>query len=96
MTKHDPGPWNFDGRFVGSGHSKSNICECRDHSGCWTDSVDAIANARLIAAAPELLDALQGFVSLLRAPSSPIRSRALAVEVEKGRALIAKATGEQA
>jgi len=85
-ARHDPGPWTFDGRFVGSGHAKANICECRDHSGCWTDSSEAVANARLISAAPELLDALRALLH-----SSGVDERASAQM--QSHAAINKATG---
>lgn len=55
---------------------------------------ETLANARLIAAAPELLEALE---ELLSAPQ--LRGEMafnLRLRVEKARAAIAKATGEQA
>lgn len=52
-TKHTPGPWHTDGKDVwvenGLNVDQASI----------TRRVDTEANARLIAAAPELLDALQ-------------------------------------
>lgn len=63
--KHTPGPWHSTGRYVGSGHAKMNICECSDNSGCWSNAPEAVANARLIAAAPELLEALNKLTSFV-------------------------------
>lgn len=89
--KHTPGPWHSTGRYVGSGHAKMNICECSDNSGCWSNAPEAVANARLIAAAPDLLEsvkALLGCMSLAGWDGDPI--------AVKARAAIAKATGEPA
>lgn len=85
QPKFTKGPWTHDGRFVGSGHAKANIAECRDQSGCWTDSSDAVANARLIAAAPAMYEALKG---VLR-----VADRAT-VEFDAARAALASASGE--
>ena len=84
MTAHTPGPWFFDidirtegGEIVASGD--------------WDGGVNAsLANQRLIAAAPDLLEALQGIMrDLVRGPD-PFGTMA------KARAAIAKATGTQA
>jgi hypothetical protein len=67
-TKHTPGPWIFDesededecfdvkhvGYFVATAH------------GGFTDPLKAISNARLIAAAPELLAACEVALHMLR------------------------------
>jgi hypothetical protein len=62
MSKHTPGPWKF---VI---HNRVEIVGPKDSSG-WPmqvvyncgmpDDATAIANARLIAAAPELLEALE-------------------------------------
>lgn len=58
----------------------------------WVDRVDvAEANARLIAAAPELLEALQQCIARLEPSSSTWDKKAYLV----GKAAIAKATGEK-
>lgn len=64
-TKHTPGPWKVvrcnpsptSGEVMISGSNPGYLAEVRD---CRSGDVDA--NAHLIAAAPELLDALQGLV----------------------------------
>lgn len=89
--KHTPGPWHSTGRYVGSGHAKMNICECSDNSGCWSNAPEAVANARLIAAAPELLEAAMAFI----APFDGIEV-VQDSDIAKARAAIAKATGEPA
>lgn len=71
MSKnHTPGPWsawnfNDDPRHVAvgpeaGGLAVADIVACNAH-GCYTAETEAkgIANARLIAASPELLDALE-------------------------------------
>lgn len=58
--KHTPGPWFAHGRYIGTENHKSFIGECRDMNGNWSNDAPASSNARLIAAAPELLEALRG------------------------------------
>ena len=50
------------------------------------------ANARLIAAAPELLEALEGMVRLLEVEDARLANFG---EVDRARAALAKATGDQ-
>jgi hypothetical protein len=78
---HTPGPWQRDdkGRTISS--AKGPICEC--FSGpVGVEECDA--NERLIAAAPELLSALQGVVRVADRATD---------EFDAARAAIAKATG---
>lgn len=56
MSKHTPGPWLTDGRSVFAMEQKQ-ICEV-PAKGIRSGKVD-VANARLIAAVPELLKALK-------------------------------------
>ena len=66
VTKHTPGPWVADDN---EGFSMWKIYSRMSPSGSWVqgpcvakvigDSAEADANARLIAAAPELLEALE-------------------------------------
>jgi hypothetical protein len=58
-TKFTPGPWIANRRYIGVPKHKSFIGEMRDHNGNWRDSDQSIANANLIAAAPELYAALR-------------------------------------
>ena len=98
-TKHTPGPWyvNTNGSLseyavcaevFGSGFSSSvAVAMQRDNKARNPISPDeALANARLIAAAPELLEALESLKPLLNS-SYGQRYRAQAF------AAIAKATG---
>jgi hypothetical protein len=62
MIKHTPGPWLAVGSWVETADDKADICNCSAES-MGQERVarppeEEEANARLIAAAPELLDAL--------------------------------------
>ena len=96
MSKHTPGPWilHADSRRIESvavegrhGIPLTTICTFPNPSFIW----DAY-NARLICAAPELLDALQGVVGLvqllsarddLRADRDAILSNHRMIEAER-------------
>ena len=92
MNKHTPGPWTV------TRVSKSTILKdlyvsaspervARVVLPATANSIDEYeANARLIAAAPDLLEALKGFMD---------GAEAMGWNTDKARAAIAKATGEQ-
>jgi len=95
-TKHTPGPWyvgsgTYEGRNIYSvasvtddeGFTYQPIVASAEDDGikCWD------ANARLIAAAPDLLEALQEMVRTFAKNHAPA--------VDVARAAIARATGEQ-
>src|SRR6476646_6775635 len=68
MSKHTPGPWrpSYDrGYFVETDHddkpSSGNVCNIEQGDGCSKE--EAQANARLIAAAPDLLKACKAMVT---------------------------------
>lgn len=114
--KHTPGPWHYigdgfdscaaadcgtDGYTVitrdSEGAFEGTICEI-DYQ---NDDAEAEANARLIAAAPELLEALEGmfedFISIPEMRDKPeYIAKVVAERKEKARAAIAKAKGESA
>jgi hypothetical protein len=89
-TKFTPGPWIANRRYIGVPKHKSFIGEMRDHNGNWRDSDQSIANAHLIAAAPELYAALDLALSHMSEPDCviwrDIQSRA--------KSALAKARGE--
>lgn len=63
--KFTPGPWSVEDRYVGRmvGEIDTCIAECFDHSSI--DRHNAKANACLIAAAPELYEALSRMIDIV-------------------------------
>ena len=98
-TQHTPGPWERDGEYVQqAGQTEVGICSVlnMDEGGNkgWYHGPVTQANARLIAAAPELLEALEPFVK--RSCSDETITLVLkTADVARARAAIAKAKGEQ-
>ncbi len=93
-TKHTPGPWEFDGEYVWADAVRGYVADPNTEdmtSGRGLAKLEAPemikANGRLIAAAPELLEALQDALEYLQ---HHLPEEALASH----RAAIAKATGE--
>jgi len=88
---HTPGPWNWHGPYMAGGFKVTAL----DHNDVTMMDIyvkaetaaEAQANARLIAAAPDLLEALRKIASC--------ESRFPGDVVDIARAAIAKATGEQ-
>jgi hypothetical protein len=106
--QHTPGPWYVGTEFADQGRHIYAAQKVRHEDGdewhpliaCTDDDerlVNWQANAVLIAAAPEMLEALKAAYEILgisyplTAPDSDKRS----VVLSKARAAIAKATGEQ-
>ena len=95
-TKHTPGPWKF-GAVSGhifcageTGYEGFHLATVRGTESEWADAREAaVANARLIAAAPDLLAALQGMMaaSYRDDPITYVTARNLAT------AAISRATG---
>ena len=84
MIQHTPGPWEIDTRHgITSGPCRIRMPEPPTAKNMET----ALANARLIAAAPEMLEALKAIMKEYR-EGYGLRC------VEQIRAAIAKATGE--
>lgn len=66
MSKHTPGPWELRGRTVKGPHPRyegelRTVASAQWSKGTWKD--EAEANARLIAAAPDMLQALQEMIA---------------------------------
>lgn len=99
-TKHTPGPWKQYGLAVRAGNRNvcSNVNAAKSGLNI-TEQVDAAsANARLIAAAPDLLGALQSIEMRLDAYSDADRDMptdSVFVCREVARAAIRKALGEE-
>ena len=88
MTKHTPGPWSIDKEerwVIHEPEGKSGTLVVPE---IYLDDDEAIANARLIAAAPELLEALESFPGFLCGTESGD------AWIDQMRAAIAKARGE--
>lgn len=91
-TQHTPGPWRYEranpspttGEHLIAGAKNGYLAEIRD---CGSGNISA--NARLIAAAPDLLAALEELLNAL--PSATTHPA-----IKAARAAIAKATGEAA
>ena len=100
-TKHTPGPWeigDIEDGWVEIDSRISNIHHLGLAKVVWKMEDDektprCEANARLIAAAPEMLEALEFFVERF----SPVEHELIFSKrhaLQKARAAIAKATGE--
>lgn len=98
MTKHTPGPWYADPgkRVTGfavthDGEPNPLAIALRKPANSYSKGISdikAMANARLIAAAPDLLEALESFPGFLCGTESGD------AWIEQMRAAIAKARGE--
>ena len=98
MSKHTPGPWGvrearemegMDFDIVTDGPEYA-VASLYCHMG---ESVEA--DARLIAAAPELLEALEYLVTADDAPTPGDREHTVREAISHARAAIAKARGKQ-
>ena len=87
-----PGPWSVRYDYVVQAKSfdEGRLVPIAQPYGLRVDGIDLFANARLIAAAPDLLSALVEAVELIET-ISPVEDDTL----RRARAAIAKATGEQ-
>ena len=92
-TQHTPGPWtvtNSGLSIKSSGHSIHDRIADVYHSEKSAE-IDR-ANARLIAAAPELLEALKGTLAMLELLNAPGTNDPIEARVFQARAAILKAT----
>lgn len=95
-AKHTPGPWahhNTPTPFIYVNAGGLPICQIYTSTAHGQSMGEQFANAHLIAAAPELLEALQKMLPELRGLS--IVSDTAAEMLREAEAAIAKATGEQ-
>lgn len=97
MSKHTPGPWEFDGEYVWADAVRGYVADPNTDdmtSGRGLAKLDAPemikANGYLIAAAPELLEALQTMV--MHAQSPDFDGAPSDAALEQAIAAIAKAT----
>lgn len=100
-TKHTPGPWHASGTKVfgldaitsEQDHPRHLICMI-PHAVDPKNNPDQVANARLIAAAPNLLEALQFMyeaVSEIRSEEWPVKGLGIGVSPSHLDALLRKA-----
>lgn len=99
---HTSGPWMITNAHIENGEwvigiasekqdgTLALIIGSKARDGYAQESIDATSNAMLIAAAPELLEALRRVVSYV---SSPVPARASDGIMDAARAAIAKAKG---
>ena len=95
MSKHTPGPWAFYDdtaltgciEIVALGKTVARIYRSVPEKD--------LPNARLIAAAPDLLEALRDAVTMIDSLNSAYGSEQVDSVASNGRAVIAKALGEQ-
>lgn len=105
-AKHTPGPWRFDDGVVDTAEGGMEICTvcCADDFPCITDTEDKTeaevraevdaecdANGRLIAAAPDMLQALRWFIDDIDGTHTVMVD--FDSNVARARAAIARATG---
>lgn len=102
MSKHTPGPWKvFNGTDVfpddGDKEATRYIADCDMASAAFISGEEARANARLIAAAPDLLETLKGmvgmYVELVESGDAGFWDAEKVTEVIAARSAIAKAEG---
>ena len=101
MNTHTPGPWKAEGFGVWSCTPEGNrrVCVAEYDKGDGPYKIkgekEAVSNARLIAAAPDMLAALQLALRYLEHPDVQAMPFALPASVPAGRvrAAIAKAEG---
>ncbi len=98
MTKHTPGPWSLRGSTIRGPHLKDPegrtriVAKAIWDKGTYIDETEA--NARLIAAAPELVEALEDLVCLAeRAMRESDGEWMVDEELRDARAAIAKVRG---
>lgn len=104
MTGHTPGPWVVSESekkclaiFPGNEHGRPRALCSIAWVQSWNDTADDAANARLIAAAPDLLDAITNLMNGVDTGLVRVETPAdetLANAFAKIRAAIAKARGK--
>lgn len=107
MSKHTPGPWGISricSTVVHAGEKERGIATTGGHQDNSVDAEELLAeneaNARLIAAAPDLLDELERAIGELEKAAQYVGQRdlgaamAMACNNIERRKLVAKAKGE--
>lgn len=99
MSKHTRGPWTMHDERAGAfivtaGDRETGYPICARPSSIGEKESECLANARLIAAAPDLLEALESGRSLLHALATP-DDRVTQVAMRQIDNAIAEAKGEK-
>ena len=94
MSKHTKGPWEIHTAQNGRTIFQIGPCAPEEYAGsAWLDV--SMEDARLIAAAPELLEALEELEEAARqVMAGEMEASSIMIERMKARAAIAKARGE--
>lgn len=98
QTKHTPGPWSvrFDFVVQAASFDDGRLVPVAQPYGVNADRTDLFANARLIAAAPDLVEALQRALMALTGYLPGHRNEVTDAAIEHAHAALAKATGSAA
>lgn len=99
MSKHTPGPWFYEDYHVWAGDDKEDGAITSGGCGCcndWDEGVVRKEDARFIASAPDMLEALENIANHYDMDGYGDKAwKELALEMaEIARAAIAKATGK--
>jgi hypothetical protein len=104
MSKHTPGPWNLGSSDLPvsglsihanvAGRKHSTLCRLVSAKYSGMSQSEEYATAKLIAAAPQLLEALQNLLAWAADVHAPGATRINYSGMDAARAAIAKATGE--
>lgn len=104
-AQYTPGPWNIEGeaKYDDTGHYIGGLSIAGDNNNIaiitpWQAPLEAQENARLIAAAPEMLVALQEVLNSLTYAADALRvppDSQFTYTIHQVRAAITKATGEE-
>ena len=88
--KHTPGPWNVIGNIICT--NKGTTVAVIQH--VWSDDKETSSNGRLIAAAPELLEALERLLRADEKPPTEEQAEEAIMAMGNARRIIQKAKGE--
>jgi hypothetical protein len=91
-TTPTPGPWSVHGPYAAN-HGREWEVSSLDGHGIWTARCQSEANARLIAAAPELLEALERVIYIRDNLNGAAAAQAWDKLDGEARAAIARAKG---
>ncbi len=97
QTGHTPGPWKHVEPYIDPGHGRNIVQDNGDRQGLYLGSVDYYipagpANARLVASAPELLEAVKNLLCYVEADADDEQER---LDYKQAKAALDKATGGQ-